>query len=136
MKKKSTLWQGPKRFTPVGPSLTKQSFKDEVDINQIVRRFTKGKGIDPETMNAYPFSEKNYGDFSDVPDLRVLYERMHDAEESFYKLPSKVRMKFANDPLDFLEFASDPANLAEMRELGLARPEEDTSVATPEADEA
>ena len=119
-KKVKSIYEGPTRFTPVGESRTKQAFKNEVDINQIVKRFTKGKGIDPDSLQGFPLEEKNFGDFSDVPDLRTLYERMHNAEEKFSLLPSKVRLKFDNDPLDFLEFASNPDNLDEMRELGLA----------------
>jgi hypothetical protein len=117
-KKVKSIYEGPTRFTPVGESATKQSFKEEVDINSIVKRFTKGMGL--ENMQGVPLSEKNFGDFSDVTDLRGLYDRMHNAQESFYKLPSKVRLKFDNDPVDFLEFASNPDNLDAMRELGLA----------------
>jgi phage internal scaffolding protein len=57
---------------------------------------------------------------------------MQNAEESFYRLPSKVRMKFDNDPLDFIDFASNPDNLDEMRELGLAKEVANTQ-ATPAA---
>lgn len=129
-KKVKSIYEGPTRFTPVGESATKQSFKEEVDINNIVKRFTKGMGL--ENMQGSPLSEKNFGDFSDVPDLRTLYDRMQNAEESFYRLPSKVRMKFDNDPLDFIDFASNPDNLDEMRELGLAKEVANTQ-ATPAA---
>jgi hypothetical protein len=132
MTKKSKVARENRRvWYPTGPSLTKQAFKDEVNINNIVARYT------PD-MQGPPLSEKNFGDFSDVPDLHGLYERMENAKESFYQLPSKVRMKFANDPLAFMEFASDESNLDEMREMGLAHPkqEENPSVSTPEEREA
>jgi len=115
---KKSIWQRPSVFMPKGESLTKQSFIDECDINKIIARFIK-TGSD-KGLQGSPLSEKNYGDFSDVPDLIGLYERIHTAEESFMTLPPDVRRKFENDPLQFMEFASDPSNYDEMRELGLA----------------
>lgn len=128
-----SIYKEPTRFKSEGPSRTKQSFKDECDINKIVKRFTKSNGIDPSMLQGFPV-DGNFGDFSDVPDLRTMYERIAVAEESFYQLPSKVRMRFDNDALAFMEFASDASNLQEMRELGLVRTnlEEPTPATDPE----
>ena len=38
-------------------------------------------------------------------------------------LPASVRARFDNDPSKFVEFATDEANLAELRSLGLLSPE-------------
>jgi hypothetical protein len=116
--KKKSIWQRPTRFYPEGESLTKQAFQDECDIDKIISRFTKTGN--ESILQGSPLSEKNYGDFSDVPDLVGLYERINRAEESFMTLPANLRRKFENDPLQFMEFASDPSNVDEMRELGLA----------------
>lgn len=129
--KKISARENRRVFMPSGHSMTKQAFKDEVNINNIVARYT------PEMLNR-PLSDDNFGDFSDVPDLHAMYERIENAKESFYMLPSKVRMRFENDPLAFIEFASDARNLDEMREMGLAHPKpaDDSSVSTPEEREA
>jgi hypothetical protein len=44
------------------------------------------------------------------------------AQSQFMLLPAKVRREFENDPVQFVEFASDPANLDQMRLWGLAPP--------------
>ena len=45
-----------------------------------------------------------------------------EAEKAFDALPSKVRSRFKNQPVEFLEFCSDEANRDEMAELGLIEP--------------
>ena len=42
------------------------------------------------------------------------------ADQAFMELPADVRLRFNNDAGSFVDFASDPDNLDEMRELGLA----------------
>lgn len=37
----------------------------------------------------------------------------------FDTLPSKLRLRFGNDPAEFLSFVEDPANDQEMIDLGL-----------------
>lgn len=114
-------------------SLTKQAFKDECDINKIVKRFTKMPVDDVSKMLGTPF-QGYYDDFSDVGDLRTVYERIAQAEESFLGLPAKVRADFQNDPVAFLEFSQNPENEKKMREYGLLK--ESTPVATNDSPES
>lgn len=93
---------------------TKQSARDECDINFIMKRFQK-TGILPSTDR-----QAMYGDFSDVKDFRESLEIVHFAQEQFASLPSAVRKRFGNDPAAFLEFVHDPKNGEEMVKLGLA----------------
>lgn len=99
-----------------GEGLTQQQFKDECDINTIVRRF----GVSGEV----PVSGRvpSYGDFSGVSDYREALHAVRDAEASFMSLPAAVRERFGHDPARFVDFCLDPANLAEARALGLAPP--------------
>lgn len=112
---------------------TKQSFKDQCDINKIVARFTKDNGVDLSYAKGFP-PNGNYGDFSDIGDLRTMYERIAIAEESFLQLPAKIRKKFNNQPINFMEFASNEENLEEMYELGLATRPVNTDPVTPTVD--
>lgn len=98
-------------------SKVKQAFKDQVDINNIVARFTRDHKVSMKDILARSPSGGFFGDFSDVPDLKTVYERLANAEESFMTLPSKFRMRFDNDPLTFFEFASNPDNSKELNEL-------------------
>lgn len=97
------------------PSRTHQSFKDECDINHIVSRFNK-TGQLPDLIKTNP----KYGDFSDPVSYQESLNLVQLAEAQFGALSSRVRERFHNDPVLFLQFTSDEKNLDEMVELGLA----------------
>lgn len=100
-------------------SRTKQSFKEEVDINTIVRRFNL-TGQLPTDVRA-----PTYADFEELFDFRDAMEAIRSAQESFAEMPASVRYRFHNDPAEFVDFCSNPENVDEMIKLGLAvkRPE-------------
>lgn len=98
-------------------SRTKQSFKDECDINNIVKKAAQNGFMPP------PDGNQQYGDFSDPNDYRAAMDLVMDAQRQFEEQPSHVRARFGNDPANFLQFCSDPSNAEEMVKLGLAIPE-------------
>lgn len=100
------------------PSMTKQEFKDETDINILMARYEKD-GIPPGLTTASP----SYIDCTDIPDLRTALDIFIDAEKAFMSLSAQVRKEFDNDPLKFVDFADNKDNLPKMREWGLAPPE-------------
>jgi len=103
------------------PSLTKQSFQAECDVNEIMRRFVRSG--DPNVLNRLQaISAGVYGDFSNVGDYRSALDQVRRADEVFMAMPAKVRAEFHNDAAIFLDFCSDPKNLDRLRELGLAKP--------------
>lgn len=105
-------------FTPVGESnATDQSFKDECDINFIMKKYQKTGLLDH--VNQY---QGHYGDFSEAPDYHTALNKMNEAQEMFLTVPSSIREIFNNDPGEFLEFVLDSDNEQEMRELGLLPP--------------
>lgn len=110
---------GSKRVVYVNdePSLTKQSFSDECDINVIMARFEKTGVLTSENAQS-----PRYGDFSDVIDYDESLRVVMEAEEAFMALPAKVRARFQNDPSEIIEFVRDPANLQEAVSLGLIEP--------------
>jgi len=93
---------------------TKQSSKDECDINKILKRYAK-TGQLPDLIKQNP----QYGDFSSVPQYQDALNIVAHANEQFSSLSSNVRSRFHNDPAQFLAFTSDPKNVPEMISLGL-----------------
>jgi len=100
------------------PSLTKQSFRDECDINKIMQRFKKTMNADFLTRFA-GYTSGEFGDFSNVGDYRSAIDQVTKANEVFMNLPAKVRSRFRNDAASFLDFCNDPRNVNEMVDLGL-----------------
>ncbi|WNK13487.1 MAG: internal scaffolding protein [Microvirus sp.] len=96
---------------------TRQEFADECDINVLMQRY-ETTGV----LNAFNMREPQYLDVSDVPDLQASLAMVAAAETAFMTLPAKVRREFDNDPVKFVAFAQDPANLEQMREWDLAPP--------------
>lgn len=102
------------------PSMAKQEFKFECDINNVIKQF---KPHHMAQMLAANLASGAYADLPDDYDFQAALELVKDAEKRFMTIPSKVRERFGHDPAVFLAFASNPDNLAEMRSLGLAVPE-------------
>ena len=99
------------KFVSLGSSLTKQSFKDECDVNWIMKRF-KRTGQLPQT-DSKPF----YGDFCSVGDYHTAMTKIVDSNAAFDRLDAKIRARFRNDPVELLAFVEDPANLQEAIEV-------------------
>lgn len=101
------------------PSLTKQSFKNECDINLLMKKFKKIMNADYLTQyNGYVGGQ--FGDFSEVSDYRSALEQVRSAQAVFDALPAVVRKQFAHDPAEFLDFCQNPANAGKLVEWGLA----------------
>lgn len=93
-----------------------QEFKEECDINEIVRRFGL-TGELPANVRV-PVS----GDFTGITDFQSAMNAVRQAQESFMELPAEVRARFANDPQRLMEFVSDDKNRDEAHKLGLLKP--------------
>ena len=113
-----------KRVRPVlkcGPSRTKQSFRDECDINKIVSRIREN-GFTPTTYSALRGAW--YGDVSKMPDsFAGAQEVILRVKATFNSLPSEIRERFNNDPARFVAFVEMPSNRAEAVKMGLLAPE-------------
>jgi len=109
----------PKRLTisTTGPSMTKQSFKRECDINHIMAKYQKTGLVDHVSHH-----QGDYSDLTDVPTYHDAMNKIIAANQSFATLPSSIRKKFSNDPAEFLDFVSNPANVPEMQQMGLLPP--------------
>lgn len=93
-------------------SLTQQEFLRESNINNIVK---------------LPMPEQtplSYGDLTDPPNLRRLFETIHTVKESFMQMPSDVRKLMDNDPAKMQEYVTNPKNQDFLISRGvLTRPE-------------
>lgn len=96
------------------PSLTKQAFKAEADVNNILARYRQTGVV--EHLSVY---QQLYGDFSEVDDYHTALNKLLAADDKFMSLPANIRKKFENDPGKFLEYVEDPANFDEMVVMGL-----------------
>lgn len=114
--------RGLRLMFPDGEGRTKQSFKDECDVNQIMARFQK-----TGAMTHFARHSGSYG-FAPAVSYHEAVEIAQRAEAMFMDLPSKVRARFQGDPGAFLEFVQDPNNADEMAELGLRVPESKTEL--------
>lgn len=101
----------------VEPSMTKQEFAEECDINTIMRRYETTGRID-HVNSRMP----EYGDFASVPDYQSAVNTVLEAESMFAELPARMRDRFGNNPQRLLEFLADPENRKEAEELGLVQP--------------
>lgn len=107
-------------YAPIetGPGRTRQSMRDETNINNIMRRY-KQSGLISHVAARSPV----YMDVADVTDYRDAVEQVRRTEEFFKGLTAKVRARFNHDPAEFLDFMTDSRNEAEAKELGLVKPE-------------
>lgn len=104
------------------PSRTKQCFKEECDMNNIIKRFKKTVGTD--FLDRYQgYVGGQFGDFTDVSDYRSAIDQINRADEVFMALPAVLRAKFDNDAASFLDFCQNPNNRDELRAMGLLNPE-------------
>lgn len=76
----------------------KQSFKEECDINTIVKRFGIGYEM-PENVRL-----PQYGDFSNITDFHQALNQVAQTNENFELLPAHIRAEFNNNPGEFVDF--------------------------------
>lgn len=105
--------------TKENPGRTKQSFRDECDINLIVPQANK-TGL----LTHITASGGRYEDLSNAPDYQTALNLVISADAAFQELPAGIRKTFDNDPETFLSFMDDPENAEKCIEMGLmAKPD-------------
>lgn len=93
---------------------TKQSFKEECDINTIMNRYMSTGQIDHIRVDP-----PQYKDCADSLSFQDAMNFVIDAQNQFYNLPAQLRARFSNNPGDLLAFLDDPQNAQEAISLGL-----------------
>lgn len=94
-------------------TLTQQQFKDECDINNIIKNYSQ-TGVLPVSQKVGAFL-----DVSNVADYQTALQTVFEAQKAFDALPSSIRSKFENDPNQLLAFIEDDKNYDEALKLGL-----------------
>lgn len=107
-------------------TLSKQSFRDECDINVIVDRFGVGYELPEGGIPASAF-----GEFHSAADFHDLANRIAVAHENFDLLHADIRSRFHNDPANLLTFLSDSSNRGEAEKFGLVLPKALEPVISP-----
>lgn len=97
-----------------GDLRTKQSFRDQCDINRIVKSHGQS-GMFDHLNNTEPM----YGDVSGSVELSAALALVDQADVSFMAMPSEVRAICLNDPVEFLARCADPHGFQELVEAGL-----------------
>jgi phage internal scaffolding protein len=119
-------------FETTGESLTQQHLKDETDIRKIISKYDRTGLISHVARGV-----AQYGDFSEINEYREALDVVNNANAVFSELPAEIRQKFANDAGAFFEFATDPNNMEEMVNMGLAtKPATDADVVSSPSAEA
>jgi phage internal scaffolding protein len=95
------------------PSLAQQNFKEECDINTIVRNFGLTGELPGQTISP------QYGDFTGVLDYHSAVNAVLAAQDEFMELPAQLRSRFNNDPAQLIDFLGNEENREEAIKLGL-----------------
>jgi phage internal scaffolding protein len=107
------------------PSLAQQNFKEETDINYIVRQFGLTGELPGQTISP------QYGDFTGVLDYHSAVNAVLAAQDEFMDLPAQMRARFDNDPAKLIDFLNNEENREEAIKLGLVDMPISTPVETP-----
>ncbi len=105
---------------------TKQSMKDECDINKIMEKYQKTGAVAHVNQHQSQYGFATSDDFAES--MRIVTT----AQDMFDGLPSSIRTRFANDPAQFLDFVQDANNKKEGQELGLWPEDEPPAPKPPE----
>ena len=107
-------------------SMTKSEFKDECNINNIVKQCIK-TGIMPQGTR-----EPMFEDFSEVGTYSDAVNQVAEANSTFEQLPSEIRDRFDHSVQNLMDFLADENNHDEAYDLGLA-PKPESKEIEPEA---
>lgn len=114
--RKDRVRERPRLTLVTGPlTPTKQEFKDECDINVLMKRYQK-TGLFPQYPNA---GKAQFVSNIGMPDYQESLAIVMEANDMFSRLNSELRKRFDNDPAKFLGFVNDPANADELVKLKL-----------------
>ncbi len=90
---------------------TKQSQKDETDINKLLERSARDG-----TLSHLEKYQAQYADYSDY-DFETHVKTMANGQTMFEELPAEIKREFHQSPQEFFEFVNNPANSSDLPRL-------------------
>lgn len=96
---------------------TQQQFKEQCDVNQIMKKYRATGEITHLARK-----EGVFADFSQIPNLHEAFHSVSMARDAMQALPALIRLRFENDPSQLLAFMQDSNNYDEGVKLGLYEP--------------
>lgn len=104
-----------------GESRTQQHFKDEVNINNIIKRYNK-TGVISHVQRA----QARYGDFTQMADYCENLDMVAKAQQGFEQLPAEVRNHpgIKNSLGNFMEFMKKAENKEQLQKWGFVKADE------------
>lgn len=97
------------------PTKTQQQYKEQVDVNNIMKKYKKTGSI-THLRNA---ANGVYMDLTQIPSYEEALMQIEKAQRAFEEIPSHIRLKFNNDPSQLISYLKDPSNLQEAITYGL-----------------
>lgn len=97
-----------------GKMMTKQAFRDDVDINLIVKRYGQNGMFDHLERR-----EATYGDFSRSTNLHEAMNLVKAAEAEFEELPAEVRTLANNDPVQYYAMLAEEKETQALKRAGM-----------------
>jgi len=93
-----------------------QSHKDEVNINNIVKRAGGMELIAKvNALTQFEYDDVTGNDFQESMNAII------KARDTFDQVPSAIRKQFDNDPAKFMDFVHNPVNSDSLIEMGLKK---------------
>jgi len=100
-----------------------QSHKDEVNINNIVKRAGGMELIAKvNALKQFEFDDVTGNDFQESMNAII------KARDTFEQVPSEIRKQFDNDPAKFMDFVHNPENAQALIDMGLSKAPEEVPV--------
>lgn len=91
-----------------------QYFRDESEINNIVRLWSNGAVPPPSRI------PPRYVDCTQIEDFQHALDVLCDAEEMLDSMTPAQRSRFQDDPVSFIEYFSDPEHHKEFESLNFS----------------
>lgn len=95
-----------------------QSHKDEVDINNIIKRHGADIIAKTQQVMALTYDDVTTNDFQETMNMII------KGNQAFQSLDSKTRAEFENDPAKYLDYVHNEENREAMIERGWLNPPE------------
>jgi len=92
-----------------------QSHKDEVNINNIVKRHGVDLIAKTAALQQFTYDDNPNNDFQETMNMIL------KAKDSFSTVPSEIRKQFDNDPAKFMDFIHNGDNQQQLIDWGLAK---------------